>query len=295
MIESAYFLSQFEDQWVLKLNLERDLAEVSGEECLIALDGNGRMLAVDHVAGRALAQEVSGGSLVGRRIDEVFDVDFEKLLEMTALSSLVLPVRTQTGREMFVSLRFPLAISVKPTRQVKEVARPKRRVPRQGDPLSLDYLAGEEPRLQQMVERMKRVMNKPIPVMLIGETGSGKEMFAQAIHNASHRADKPFVAVNCASIPESLIESELFGYKEGAFTGARSKGMRGKILQADGGTLFLDEIGDMPASLQPRLLRVLAEREVTPIRRRGADLRRSACDLRYPSQYYRYGGERCFS
>jgi transcriptional regulator of acetoin/glycerol metabolism len=112
---------------------------------------------------------------------------------------------------------------------------------------------------------MKRVMNKNIPVLLKGETGTGKEMFARALHNASRRSGKPFVAVNCAAIPESLIESELFGYKEGAFTGARSKGMRGKILQADGGTLFLDEIGDMPELLQPRLLRVLAEKEVTPL------------------------------
>ena len=265
MIEHAYFLSQFEDQWVLKLNFEREMAEVSSE-CLIALDGNGRILSADRVAVSALALEVGGGSLTGRKVEEIFDVDFEKLLAMTAQSSLVLPIRTQkTVRQMFVSLRCPQAISVKPTHPVKEVAQPKRRVPRQDEPLSLDYLAGEDRKLQESVERIKRVMNKPIPVLLNGETGCGKEMFAQAIHNASRRADKPFVAVNCAAIPESLIESELFGYKEGAFTGARSKGMRGKILQSDGGTLFLDEIGDMPASLQPRLLRVLAEREVTPL------------------------------
>ncbi|MEZ4484334.1 MAG: sigma-54-dependent Fis family transcriptional regulator [Syntrophotaleaceae bacterium] len=265
MIEEAYFLSQFEDQWVLKLNFERELAEVSSE-CLIALDGGGRILAADRVANRALAKEVDGGSLVGRQLDAVFDVDFEKLLEITARSSLVLPFRTRkTGRHIYVSLRCPQAISVKPSRQVAQSGRKVRSVPRQGEPLSLDYLAGEDPKLLGSVERIKRVMNKPIPVLLSGETGCGKEMFAQAIHNASRRADKPFVAVNCAAIPESLIESELFGYKEGAFTGARSKGMRGKILQSDGGTLFLDEIGDMPASLQPRLLRVLAEREVTPL------------------------------
>lgn len=265
LIEDAYFLSQFEDQWVLKLNFQREFAEVSSE-CLIALDGGGRVLAADRSAGSALALEVGGGSLVGRQVDEIFDVNFEKLLELTAQSALVLPIRAQkTGRQMFASLRCPQAISVKPSPPAKEAARSKRRVPRQGEPLSLDYLAGEDSRLQESVARIKRVMNKPIPVLLNGETGCGKEMFAQAIHNASSRADKPFVAVNCAAIPESLIESELFGYKEGAFTGARSKGMRGKILQSDGGTLFLDEIGDMPASLQPRLLRVLAEREVTPL------------------------------
>lgn len=265
MIENAYFLSQFEDQWVLKLNFERELAEVSSE-CLIALEGGGRVVAANRDAVSALTWEVGGGSLVGRQIGEIFDVDFEKLLDLTAQSSLVLPIRTQkAGLQMFASLRCPQAISVKPSRQTKEVTQSKRLVPRQGESLSLDYLAGEDPDLKESVERIKRVMNKPIPVLLNGETGCGKEMFAQAIHNASRRADKPFVPVNCAAIPESLIESELFGYKEGAFTGARSKGMRGKILQSDGGTLFLDEIGDMPASLQPRLLRVLAEREVTPL------------------------------
>jgi transcriptional regulator with PAS, ATPase and Fis domain len=101
--------------------------------------------------------------------------------------------------------------------------------------------------------------------MVMGETGTGKELLAQAIHNDSPRAMSPFVAVNCASIPETLIESELFGYEDGAFTGARKKGAIGKILQANGGTLFLDEIGDMPFSLQARLLRVLQERMVTPL------------------------------
>jgi transcriptional regulator of acetoin/glycerol metabolism len=104
--------------------------------------------------------------------------------------------------------------------------------------------------------------------MILGETGTGKEVLAQAIHNDSHRSSKPFVAVDCASIPESLIETELFGYEEGAFTGARRKGSHGKILMANGGTLFLDEIGDMPLHLQTRLLRVLEEQEVTPL---GAD------------------------
>jgi transcriptional regulator with PAS, ATPase and Fis domain len=99
----------------------------------------------------------------------------------------------------------------------------------------------------------------------MGETGTGKELLAQAIHNDSPRSMSPFVAVNCASIPETLIESELFGYEDGAFTGARKKGAVGKILQANGGTLFLDEIGDMPFSLQARLLRVLQERTVTPL------------------------------
>jgi sigma-54 dependent transcriptional regulator, acetoin dehydrogenase operon transcriptional activator AcoR len=101
--------------------------------------------------------------------------------------------------------------------------------------------------------------------MLNGETGSGKERLARGLHEDGPRAGKPFVALNCAAIPESLIESELFGYRQGAFTGARTRGMTGKVILANGGTLFLDEIGDMPLDLQSRLLRVLSEKEVTPL------------------------------
>jgi transcriptional regulator of acetoin/glycerol metabolism len=109
------------------------------------------------------------------------------------------------------------------------------------------------------------MLDRGIAVLLQGESGTGKEAFAKAMHAVSSRASAPFVALNCAAIPETLIESELFGHSEGAFTGARAKGARGKVAQAHGGTLFLDEIGDMPLALQTRLLRVLAEGEVTPL------------------------------
>nr|WP_315402354.1 sigma-54-dependent Fis family transcriptional regulator [uncultured Duganella sp.] len=129
----------------------------------------------------------------------------------------------------------------------------------------LRYLRTGDPQLELVIDKVTRVLGHDIPIMIMGETGTGKELLAQAIHNDSPRAMSPFVAVNCASIPETLIESELFGYEDGAFTGARKKGATGKILQANGGTLFLDEIGDMPYSLQARLLRVLQERVVTPL------------------------------
>ena len=129
----------------------------------------------------------------------------------------------------------------------------------------LRYLRTGDAQLEQVIDRVAKVLGKDIPIMIMGETGTGKELLAQAIHNDSPRAQAPFVPVNCASIPETLIESELFGYEDGAFTGARKKGAVGKILQANGGTLFLDEIGDMPFSLQARLLRVLQERLVTPL------------------------------
>jgi transcriptional regulator of acetoin/glycerol metabolism len=129
----------------------------------------------------------------------------------------------------------------------------------------LRYLNTGDPQLEQVINKVNKVLGRDIPILVMGETGTGKELLAQAIHNDSPRAMGPFVAVNCASIPETLIESELFGYEDGAFTGARKKGSIGKILAANGGTLFLDEIGDMPFGLQARLLRVLQERMVTPL------------------------------
>ena len=116
-----------------------------------------------------------------------------------------------------------------------------------------------------MLDTARRLLEADIPVLVLGETGAGKERFVQALHAASSRAAAPLVAVNCAAIPEGLIESELFGYEEGAFTGARRQGAKGRLREADGGILFLDEIGDMPMSLQARLLRVLQERLVVPL------------------------------
>lgn len=130
---------------------------------------------------------------------------------------------------------------------------------------SLRYLDTGDPQISAVIRKLCMVRNHDIPIMILGETGTGKDLMAQAIHSDSARAGQPFVSVNCASIPETLIESELFGYEEGAFTGARKKGATGKIQQAHGGTLFLDEIGDMPRQLQARLLRVLQDRKVSPL------------------------------
>jgi sigma-54 dependent transcriptional regulator, acetoin dehydrogenase operon transcriptional activator AcoR len=129
----------------------------------------------------------------------------------------------------------------------------------------LAYLLTGDAQVRTLVDKIRRVLDRDIPLLILGETGTGKEILARAVHHDSQRARQPFVAVNCASIPETLIEAELFGYEDGAFTGARRKGAVGRILQANGGTLFLDEIGDMPLALQARLLRVLQERQVTPL------------------------------
>lgn len=119
--------------------------------------------------------------------------------------------------------------------------------------------------LHAAIARARKVMGKPIPLLLQGESGVGKEVFARAVHDSGPRKSQSFVAVNCAALPENLIEAELFGYQGGAFTGARREGAPGRIREAHGGTLFLDEIGDMPPALQSRLLRVLQDQQVVPL------------------------------
>jgi transcriptional regulator of acetoin/glycerol metabolism len=132
-------------------------------------------------------------------------------------------------------------------------------------PHGLSSLSGGDPTIDRQVQRATKLVNSPISILINGETGTGKEFFAKAIHASGERSKRPFVPVNCAAIPDALLESELFGYAPGSFSGASTKGKRGLIQQADGGTLFLDEIGDMPKSMQAKLLRVLSEREVFPV------------------------------
>lgn len=130
---------------------------------------------------------------------------------------------------------------------------------------SLAHIVGNSPAIKQVKEMAMKIGNSSSTVLITGETGTGKGHLAKAIHEASTRAFYPFVAINCASIPENLFESELFGYEDGAFTGAKKGGKPGRFEMAEGGTLFLDEIGDMPLSLQAKLLRVLQEKVVERI------------------------------
>jgi two-component system nitrogen regulation response regulator GlnG len=125
-------------------------------------------------------------------------------------------------------------------------------------------IIGEAPAMQEVFRAIARLARSHITVLINGESGSGKELVARALHRHSPRADKPFIALNMAAIPHDLLESELFGHERGAFTGAQAR-RAGRFEQADGGTLFLDEIGDMPADLQTRLLRVLADGEFFPV------------------------------
>lgn len=129
----------------------------------------------------------------------------------------------------------------------------------------VDNIIGSDPKFREIVKECLKVTKTDIPVLLTGETGTGKEVMAKALHTNSLRCDKPFVSINCAAIPFELLESELFGYMDGAFTGAKRGGKKGKFQLANGGTIFLDEIGDMPSSMQAKLLRVLQEKEIEPL------------------------------
>ena len=126
-------------------------------------------------------------------------------------------------------------------------------------------IIGKNPELLKVIETAKVAAMTPATILIRGESGTGKEIMANAIHNTSKRRNEKFVKINCSSIPEELLESELFGYKEGAFTGARRGGKKGLFQEADGGTLFLDEIGDVSPKMQVKLLRTLQEREIMPV------------------------------
>lgn len=129
---------------------------------------------------------------------------------------------------------------------------------------TFENIIGSSPAMAKVFDIMERITGLDSSVLISGESGTGKELVARALHNKSDRKNRPFIGINCASVPESLLESELFGYQGGAFTGAR-KAHEGLFVQADGGTLLLDEIGDMPVTLQPKILRAIEQRTVRPI------------------------------
>jgi transcriptional regulator of acetoin/glycerol metabolism len=196
----------------------------------------------------------------GKKIDEVFQTTLPDILQRSARSSFhpVPTFCTERSNRFFV-------VAQQPAPESPGERNSKAPVVILGGVVSEAARQFGDERILSQLNVAARVIAKRIPVLLHGETGAGKEVFARALHEGSAYAAGAFVAVNCASLPETLIESELFGYRAGAFTGAQRTGRRGKILQADHGTLFLDEIGDMPLSLQARLLRVLDERQISPL------------------------------
>ncbi|GAB3772832.1 sigma-54-dependent Fis family transcriptional regulator [Ramlibacter monticola] len=259
-VENANFLRWFRKHWVLKLHPSPEFVEISPDH-LLALDAGGRIVGHNRAAQLLLEAE-AGSPVLGLPFDQLFDARFEELgryLRAMLSGDQRAVTLARSGRVLFLhAVPPPVRWSTAPAATVASL-------PDAGVPVPLARLSGGDPALDRQIQRAARLVDTTMSVLITGETGSGKEYFAKAMHQASLRRGKPFVAVNCAAIPETLIESELFGYLPGSFSGAATKGKRGLIQEADGGTLFLDEIGDMPLALQPRLLRVLAEREVMPL------------------------------
>jgi len=273
MIEKRMFSSTFSKVLILRFHAR---SEFVGTLCegMAAFNEEGALLSANRNACLQLGQDLdqmrgaSFASLFGQPISRLFDH-----LLVRPQEPIVLALNSGFRVHGHADFR-PLHLR----RHFRHVTQSEPVAPRQSAKTAsdcgltvaaalcpLERLRTGDATMNMVVEKVKKVLGRDIPILIMGETGTGKELLANAIHRAGPRAAKPFVAVNCAAIPEGLIESELFGYEEGAFTGARRKGSIGRIVQANGGTLFLDEIGDMPASLQSRLLRVLQERVVVPL------------------------------
>ncbi|AZV27895.1 MULTISPECIES: sigma-54-dependent Fis family transcriptional regulator [unclassified Pseudomonas] len=235
------------------------------------LDSQWAGLLIFDESGQVLSANRRADNLLGVRLSRV---SVESLFKVSLLELINqpdgLPFALQTsGRNRFQCLlkrpkQAPIQARVFTETRTAEArtAEPKVAVP---TAISLSTLHFGDSRVEKAVRQAERLLEKDIPLLIHGETGVGKEVFVKALHQASSRSKQAFIAVNCAAIPAELVESELFGYEKGAFTGANQKGSIGLIRKADKGTLFLDEIGDMPLPTQARLLRVLQERCVQPV------------------------------
>ncbi|MBB1487362.1 sigma-54-dependent Fis family transcriptional regulator [Oceanospirillum sediminis] len=271
-IENRMFSSRFRQQVILSVHSRPEYLRSSWQG-MIALDLDGIIRAANDQLCQLLQRNRK--ELTGRSLERIFGIRPEQLLNDIRRKGRGV-LRGLSGDFCCELLHFPdnqplILPENRPARETKhrkadaghkqsdELHSPNKALP------ELSEFAGQEPSLIKGVRMGSRALAHELPVLIQGETGTGKEVIARALRNDSRRRHQPFVAVNCAAIPEGLIESELFGYQEGAFTGSRKGGMTGRLQQANGGTLFLDEIGDMPLALQARLLRVLQERTIAPL------------------------------
>ena len=274
MIENRLIDQQFRNAHPLHFHSRPEFVYTLHEGKL-AVGDDGRILAANRSALFQLGLQ-SMDEIRSRRIEDVFQTSLADMLQRSASSSFhpVVTYRANAAARFFAVARRPASDADAPSGVASSAGssaaqsarvQPRPAAARAAVVGTSPASTFKDPRLVAQLDTARRVIARRTPVLLCGETGSGKEVFARALHDASPHAAGEFVAINCASLPENLIESELFGYRAGAFTGAQRTGRRGKILQADGGTLFLDEIADMPLELQARLLRVLDERRVTPL------------------------------
>jgi len=272
MIENRLMDMRYPESHPIHFHSRPEFVYTLHEGKLVA-DDEGEILAANRSALMQLG--ISMPELRGRKLGEIFQTTLDDMLQRSQRGAFnpIVVYRANAAHRFFAVARQPAASSESLHGRDAAVARVVASVARRPRPAAPPAHAGADsaamtfldPHLRSQLATAHRVLSGGTPLLLRAETGAGKEVFARAAHAQSIRADGPFVAINCASLPETLIEAELFGYRAGAFTGAEKAGRRGKIAQADGGTLFLDEIGDMPLSLQARLLRVLDDRMVTPL------------------------------
>ncbi|MBP6252317.1 MAG: sigma 54-interacting transcriptional regulator, partial [Rubrivivax sp.] len=239
-------------------------------DAVLAVDEEHHITAINPLMARILG--AAAGEVVGRDLRDVAPV--LSLGDLMTDADAAVDSVVMVGGRSFLMTRTALRESGQLTgallklTDAQAIQRADTMVRSQRKPRGLtaryrfEHISGSSPALKRALAVAERCARSMATVLITGDSGTGKELFAQAIHNASLRCDRPFVALNCASFPESLLESELFGYEDGAFTGARKGGKGGLFESAHTGTIFLDEIGDMPITLQTRLLRVLQEREV---------------------------------
>ncbi|MDH1263671.1 sigma-54-dependent Fis family transcriptional regulator [Pseudomonas sp. GD03944] len=252
-VENRLILNLFQGRY-FQLTFNTSLTNLDSPWAgLLIFDDQGQVVSANRRADNLL-----GVGLTRVNIDSLFDVPLQQLLNQPDGQ----PFNLRAGG------RFRFHAQVRRPLQAAPIQARDFRPSRTEQPATAFTLASinlGDPRVEKAVRQAERLLEKDIPILVHGETGVGKEIFVKALHHASSRASQPYIAVNCAAIPAELVESELFGYEKGAFTGANQKGSIGLIRKAHKGTLFLDEVGDMPLRVQARLLRVLQERCVQPL------------------------------
>ena len=258
MIENRLFRASYTAGVIVHFHARPEFIGTLWEGIAI-FDEAGKLIATNRSGQFQMQLSLEHATQNGIHFNQLFDDTLQQLKLRCGHQekSVIFQTRLMNGAKIFAQIAF---LNAQTSTSIAQPTPPNRT-----SAANLVLLDNGDSQIKQAIHQIKQVLEKNIPMLIQGETGVGKDIFARAIHDASPRKSNPWVAVNCAALPEGLIEAELFGYEDGAFTGARRKGSVGKLVQAHGGTLFLDEIGDMPLSLQARLLRVLQERSVTPL------------------------------